>query len=257
MYEIWEGLWMGKQKVALKVLRGLRVEDMEKYQRRTDRQVGIWSKLNNDYILPLYGICKDDGPFPYLVSPWCSNGDATRYLADKSTAGRLKICLDIAYGLDYLHHLKEPIVHGAIKGENVLISDDGKALLADFGVSNLIESPFTQSNGPGANYRWMAPEIQGGGGNLTKACDVWSWGMTTLELITGKPPFNSIRMPGTVLIKVAQGERPDPKEFDIPILQGELWSLLVVCWHKDPEKRPSIKEVVTKMEGIVKSYSGS
>jgi len=63
-YEIWEGLWMGQQKVALKVLRDLRVEEIEKYSRRCERQISIWSKLHNEYILPLYGICSDDGPFP-------------------------------------------------------------------------------------------------------------------------------------------------------------------------------------------------
>ncbi|KDQ12083.1 hypothetical protein BOTBODRAFT_176617 [Botryobasidium botryosum FD-172 SS1] len=251
-YEIWVGQWMGQQKVALKVLRGLRVEEMDKYKKRCERQVSIWSKLHNEYILPLYGICSDDGPFPYLVSPWCSNGDANRYLKDKPAVDRLKICLDAAYGLRYLHSLPEPIIHGAMKGSNILISDDGKALLADFGMSNIIESPFTQSNGPGASFRWMAPEIQGG--KYTKGCDIWAWGMTTLELVSGKQPFASIKMPGTVLLKVAQGERPDQKEYDSTVLKGNLWSLLQSCWHKDPEKRPSIDVVVKKMEAILEAH---
>jgi len=178
-----------------------------------------------------------------------AHSHANRYLKDRAAADRLKICLDAAFGLQYLHSLDEPVIHGALKGSNIFISNDGKGLLADFGASNIIESPFTQSNGPGAGLRWMAPEIQGG--TYTKACDIWAWGMTTLELVTGKQPFNSIKMPGTVLLRVAQGERPDAKEYDSPVLQGDLWWLLHSCWHQDPEKRPSINWVVRIMEAIL------
>lgn len=246
---------MGKQKVALKVLRGLRVEEMkmEKYKTRCERQVRIWSSLRNDHILPLYGICKDDGPFPYLVSPWCSNGDALRYLRGKPPRDVLNICLGAAYGLQYLHSLEPSVIHGALQGSNILISDEGRALLADFGVANLIESPFTQSNSPSSSFRWMSPEIQVG--TYTKECDIWAWGMTTLELVTGKQPFSQIKMPGTVLLKVSEGVRPDAEDYaDTPVLRGELWSLLQMCWQQEPKKRPDIAVVVEKMEAIVLKY---
>ncbi|KDQ08508.1 hypothetical protein BOTBODRAFT_567145 [Botryobasidium botryosum FD-172 SS1] len=242
----------GPAKSRAQSFAGFGVEEMELYQKRCERQVKIWSKLHNEYILPLYGICSDDGPFPYLVSPWCSNGDAVWYLKDRPAADRLKICLNAAYGLRYLHSLEEPVIHGAMKGSNILISNDGKALLADFGMSSIIESLFTRSNGPGTSFRWMAPEIQGG--KYTKGCDVWAWGMTTLELVSGMQPFASIKMPGAVLLKVAQGERPDAKEYKSTVLKGDLWSLLQSCWDKDPEKRPSIDVVVKKMEAILEAH---
>ncbi|KDQ09935.1 hypothetical protein BOTBODRAFT_507200 [Botryobasidium botryosum FD-172 SS1] len=260
-YEIWQGLWMGRQKVALKVLRQSNFDELEsgksrKRLMRWERRIDVWSKLHNEYILPLYGICYDDGPFPYLVSPWCPNGDANRYLKDKSAAERLKICLDAARGLQYLHSLEQPVIYGTMSGGGILISNDGRALLADFGVPSATDilSPGDgrAGNSPSQIYRWMAPEMQSS--TNTKSTDIWSWGMTTVELVSGKQPFPSFRMPGTILLKIAQGERPNPKEHDPAVLRGELWSLLQSCWHKDPEERPNIDVVVKKMEAIVDAY---
>lgn len=212
----------------------------------------IWGQLCNEYILPLYGVYKDDGPIPYLVSPWCSNGNACRYLRDKSPAERLKVCLDAAYGLRYLHSLEQPVIHSDLRGSSILISDDGTALLTGFKISKT-DGVFTQSNGVPSLYRWMAPEIQNG--ELMTASDIWSWGMTTLELVTGKVPYSSVRLPGRVLLKVIRGERPNPKDYDTPALNGELWSLLEECWNMKPEKRPDINAVVKKMETILAAYS--
>lgn len=112
-------------------------------------------------------------------------------------------------------------------------------------------------------------------GTYIKACDIWAWGMTTLEvcifayflsvsranltshmqLVTGKQPFSQIKMPSTVLLRISQGVLPDAKDYaDTPVLHGELWSLLQMCWQKEPEKRPDIAVVVTKMEAIVLKY---
>jgi hypothetical protein len=117
-FDIWEGLWLDKEKVALKVLRGvnmgpstrrvrlLTVTDGEKpltfHFQRFHREAAIWrqvwSKDLGQSILPFYGICSDDGPYPcvalmtclslahvwhcsYMVSPWMENGHANEYLA--------------------------------------------------------------------------------------------------------------------------------------------------------------------------------
>ncbi|KDQ09301.1 hypothetical protein BOTBODRAFT_37212 [Botryobasidium botryosum FD-172 SS1] len=251
LYEIWEGLWMGQQKVALKVVRGLHIDGMGYQRKRCQKLVMIWSKLCNEYILPLYGICTDDGPFPYLVLPWCSNGTANRYLRDKPVADRLKICLGAAYGLQYLHSLEQPVIHTAMRGGHILISNDGKPLLADFGMSDIIGDLLNHTYDPGVGLRWMAPETLGGG--CTKGSDIWSWGMTTVELVSGRQPFASIKVSGTVLLKVAQGMRPNPGEYTDTVLKDDLWSLLWACWYKDAEKRPSINAVVAKMEAILEA----
>jgi len=249
MYDIFEGLYLGEEKVALKNIRGVILSDdqKEKATRRFERQAEIWSKLQHEHILPLYGMCKVEGA-PYLVSPWLRNGNAPSYIRANPNVDRVKICLEVAYGLRYLHSLSEPIIHGGLQGSNVLIDKDGHAVLSDFGLSKVLESQFTQSNGPGSAYRWMPPEIQNG--EFSMACDIYSWAMTSLQLLSGKLPFCKIKMPGLVLIKVINGDYPTRSEHEPPVIDNRIWNLFVECWKKDPEERPNIRHVIEVMEQV-------
>ena len=125
------------KKVAIKVIRG--VEVTPKVRQRFLREVGIWRKIWDEdrgrYILPFYGACHDDGPHPYMVSPWMSNGDALSYVKKypyvdrRMIVGTCEICVfgsvahthripqvrRIAEGLRLLHTQKPPIAHGGIK----------------------------------------------------------------------------------------------------------------------------------------------
>jgi serine/threonine protein kinase len=77
-------------------------------------------------------------------------------------------------------------VHGGLQGSSVLISDAGRAVIADFGLSKALEkladTMYTASNGAGATFRWMAPELQSDGAVLERSADVYAWGMTALEV---------------------------------------------------------------------------
>ncbi|KDQ08169.1 hypothetical protein BOTBODRAFT_38156 [Botryobasidium botryosum FD-172 SS1] len=249
MYDIFEGLYLGEEKVALKNIRGVILSDdqKEKATRRFERQAEIWSKLKNKHVLPLYGMCKVDGA-PYLVSPWLRNGNAPNYIRMNPTVDRVKLCLEIAYGLRYLHSLSEPIIHGGLQGSNVLIDKDGHAVLSDFGLSKVLESQFTQSNGPGSAYRWMPPEIQHG--EFSMACDIYSWAMTSLQLLSGKLPFCKIKMPGLVLIRVISGDHPIRSEHEPPGIDDRIWALFLMCWKMDPQERPDIHQVIKVMEEV-------
>ncbi|KAG6327843.1 hypothetical protein ID866_11245, partial [Astraeus odoratus] len=91
--------------------------------------------------------------------------------------------MDIASGLQYLHtHELGPIIHGDIKGSNVLISDDHRALLSGFHCSTLAgNSAFsTDVDPPRGGIRWMAPEILEDF-DPSPATDVWAFGMTVLR----------------------------------------------------------------------------
>ncbi|KDQ18589.1 hypothetical protein BOTBODRAFT_171404 [Botryobasidium botryosum FD-172 SS1] len=247
-YDIYEGIWMGSQKVALKLLRRVTNEgDARKCKRnaRLTRQVNIWSQLRNEYIAPLYGVCMDDGPYPYLVMPWYTNGDATQYVQYKDPAIRLKLCLEAAHGLQYLHSLAHPVVHGNLRGSNLLISDDGRALLSNFGFSDITGSE-NSTTLSGDNLRWMSFEAQLG--HRTPDVDVWAWAMTTLELVSEQKPFHTIKMTGGIAMAIKDGARPKMDEYmRNGLMNQELWSLLEPCWST-PDRRPSIDEVVKKME---------
>ncbi|KAG6326687.1 hypothetical protein ID866_12305, partial [Astraeus odoratus] len=77
-----------------------------------------------------------------MVSAWMDNGNAYEYVQNTLVDPR-PLLSDIAEGLRYLHNHEPPIYHGDLKGQNVLISDDGHALLADFGLSFLVRSSFS------------------------------------------------------------------------------------------------------------------
>lgn len=77
-------------------------------------------------------------------------------------------------------------MHGGLQGSSVLISDAGRAVIADFGLSKALEkladTMYTASNGAGAAFRWMAPELQSDGAVMERSADVYAWGMTALEV---------------------------------------------------------------------------
>ncbi|KAI6150061.1 kinase-like domain-containing protein [Pisolithus thermaeus] len=111
-------------------------------------------------------------------------GSARSYVQDRRNDPR-PLIRDIAEGLHYLHsHPKGPIIHGDLKGDNVLIDQNGRALLTDFGLSVHINSSFTMTvNSPcGGSLYWMAPELVEDKGAIpaTTKSDVWSFGMTAL-----------------------------------------------------------------------------
>ncbi|KAJ1301944.1 hypothetical protein OPQ81_000783 [Rhizoctonia solani] len=268
VYDVYEGLWLGEEKVAVKALRSSKAS--EGNMRRFHRQVNIWHRMKSKYILRFYGVASVTGGSSfYLVSPWCENGDAPKYLKKNPNVDRLKLILEIAYGLRYLHSQSPPIAHGSLQGSNVLIGDGGGALLADFGLAKALEDltavPFTQSTGVNGCYRWMAPELHEDGGQMTLKSDIYSWAMTALELYSDKVPYSRIKMPGSVVMEVAKGkipERPRPGANRTPStgsttggrdgieIPDRLWELFVRCWAKDPVNRPTIQEVIQELEDM-------
>lgn len=255
-FDIWQGEYLGQEKCAIKVVRGIEVTP--KIRDRFLREVGIWRKVwemdKGEYMLPFWGACLTDGPYPYMVSPWMPYGDAITYVNKYPYVNRKKIIRRIAEGLRLLHTYTPPIAHGDIKGANILIDEKGNPLLADFGLSKMMEDltgmPFTQSRGVSESYRWFAPELCSAPGVLSPASDVFAYSMTVLELMTGQPPFSHIKRTPEVLIKMQQGERPRRPESPEIIERGlddNLWDLLTRCWVEDPAARPSIHEVIAEL----------
>ncbi|XP_047084160.1 mitogen-activated protein kinase kinase kinase 18-like [Lolium rigidum] len=111
----------------------------------------------------------------------------------------------VAAALRYLHDVAG-VVHGDVKGRNVLLGCDG-AKLADFGAARLVSEPTPR--GPRGTPAWMAPEVARGGAS-TPASDVWSLGCTAVELLAGKRPWSEIGGAlevGELLLRVGFGGR--------------------------------------------------
>ncbi|KIJ54455.1 hypothetical protein M422DRAFT_24402, partial [Sphaerobolus stellatus SS14] len=160
--DLYLGERFGKEKVALKLVRlfGSTEADKEIARRRFLKEAGIWATLYHHRILEFYGIC-DYGTLPlFMVSPFLSNGNIMRYLVEVNPeANRYRLLVETAEGLAYLHSRQPPVIHGDLKGANILISNSGSALLADFGLSRLSHEATTANLQGAGSPRWLAPEL--------------------------------------------------------------------------------------------------
>ncbi|KIO27309.1 hypothetical protein M407DRAFT_73358, partial [Tulasnella calospora MUT 4182] len=209
---------------------------------------------NHPNIVPLIGWMLT--PSLSFVSPWYKRGNLSHHLKDFSEAQRINILLGIAKGLDCLHSCRPPIVHGDLKPENVLLSDWGEPLLADFGLSTILgeEGMYSTSHGVGGTVRWMSPEqmIEG-----SRSCqsDVYSFGSLAFTVLTGELPHTGL-LDVQILHKVCTSSDPkDPVEdWDkYPHIQGSIGNLLRECWSRSPEARPAMSAVASRLTVLLES----
>ncbi|QRV89037.1 mitogen activated protein kinase kinase kinase [Ceratobasidium sp. AG-Ba] len=163
--------------------------------------------------------------------------------------------LGISEGVAYLHG--QDVIHGDIKGANILISDDGIPRLTDFGSTQLKKGTLSFTTTTSENKfsaRWAvswlliyndttfkAPEILDGSTENSKEADTYALGMDIQEVFTGSVPFSNIKGELAVIASVIRKNIPErprkltslgPREADL------LWDTLVTSWSYDPLSRP-------------------
>ncbi|EMD36911.1 hypothetical protein CERSUDRAFT_50977, partial [Gelatoporia subvermispora B] len=218
------------------------------------KEAAIWKCLRHPNITTFCGI--DTTHFPLcLVSEWMPHGSVKTYLERNPAANRLILLADISAGLAYLHDIG--IMHGDLKCPNILINNLRRACLSDFGLtafdyagrSDLFVATTVSAN----STRWTAPELLDpelfglDHVRLTRASDVYSFGMVTWEIFTGQFPFRKLRDP-VVIRKVCANDRPQrPLEARTFGLCDEVWAMAESCWQRDPSQRPSIASVLEQL----------
>ncbi|KAF9446619.1 kinase-like protein [Macrolepiota fuliginosa MF-IS2] len=225
------------------------------------KEAAIWRQLQHPNLLPFYGVYHLDDSHGRicLISPWMENGAIVEYLRVHPGVKRLLLVYDIAQGLEFLH--RNRIVHGDLKGANILVSKAGRACLADFGLSSLrdtevVRFAMLESSGHrGGTPRWEAPELLEDSEVIihrTPASDIYAFGCVCYEVFTGKVPFFELPKDYMVYIKVTNGERPSrPASGTWSVRQWGLtngiWELITQCWRHCSTERPNAGEILTSV----------
>ncbi|KAG8925330.1 hypothetical protein FRC02_009771 [Tulasnella sp. 418] len=249
------------QKVAAKELRAVNMP-IEKTNpeyvqgrmiKRLQREIAVWSRLEHPHIVPLIGFRME--PRTCLISPWYSNGSVKDWVKDHPEDDGRKLMWQVANGLTYLHSRDPPIIHGDIKSDNILINNEGKAVINDFGLSQILEdismeSAKTSSTGFVGNVRWLAPEIFLDGVPRSMASDVYAFGCLVLEIATRALPFRGLQD-----IQVARAlmsltpPAADPAIYPELHESDALWGLMSTCWLHECTERPTMTWIEAQLQG--------
>ena len=141
----------------------------------------------------------------------------------------LSIMRDIVSGMRFLHAAEPPVIHGDLKAANVLIDENFKAKVADFGLSQkrqmgMVGTPF-----------WMAPELLRGE-NCTRESDVYAFGIMIYEIFSRKVPYENEDAEDVLAkIKANIEKRPEIPDGCPPLVEA----MMIECWHHDPSVRPT------------------
>ncbi|KAL4625878.1 hypothetical protein ACB092_05G057100 [Castanea dentata] len=248
--------------VAVKMISQSAVEGYQQFQSEVEPLI----RVHHRNLTILVGYC-NEGPNLALIYEYMANGDLHSHISDAennsnilSWEGRIRIALDSAQGLEYLHDdCNPPIIHRDVKLSNILLNEKFQAKIADFGLSRVIPTDggsyvtTVVAGTPG----YLDPEYFRSN-KLTPKSDVYSFGIVLMELITGRPAImrssENVHISQWVNSMVAHGDIRsivDPRlpngDFDL----NSAWKAVEVsmtCVSENPLNRPTMSQVVIDLK---------
>jgi eukaryotic-like serine/threonine-protein kinase len=242
VWEAWdEGL---ERRVALKQLHrqsGASTAEAELANKRAMREARLTARLNHTHAVPVFDVVEQEGQL-WLIMPFI----ASITLADVLKAGgplqpdeAAQVAAEVASALAAAHAVG--IVHRDVKPGNILIADDGTALISDFGIAHALgDATLTMRGLVHGTPAYLAPEVARGG-EADFASDVFSLGATLYSAVEGTPPFGTDANSIALLHRVASGQFPSPQR------SGALTPVILEMLSSDPQARPSMKTVADNL----------
>ncbi len=221
--------------VAVKIIHraiALDAASLERFQ----REARLLTRLVHPHLLPIYDYNAEHDP-PYIVMRYLDSG-TLKGIIDKGTLPHEEIIhmlRQLASALDYAH--RNNVIHRDIKPSNVMLDQDGNAFLTDFGIARTIEAgqDMTQSGFALGTPGYMSPEQGMGVDGLNSRADIYSLGIMTFQMLTGKMPYTG-ETPLSIIFKHISDPIPDINTFD-PKLSSETNAVMARVLAKQPEDR--------------------
>jgi serine/threonine protein kinase len=219
--------------VAVKVLSENLAASSE-FMERFRREARTAANLRHPNVITVHDFGEDERGVPYLVLEYIEGATLADLMDTGLDDARIPDLLDqIAAGLDYAH--ARGVIHRDIKPGNVLLTADGRAVLADFGLAWLLEGAhLTLTGGVIGTPEYMSPE-QASGDPIDHRCDVYALGVVLFEMLAGERPF-AADTPIGVLLKHLQDAPPSILELrpELPVAVDHVVSRALA---KDPDER--------------------
>lgn len=218
--------------VAIKVLKPEYSEDktfVSKFRAEAQAAAG----LMHANIVNVYDVGEENGIY-YIVMELVEGITLKKYIEKKGVLGvreAVSIAIQVAQGIDAAH--KHNIVHRDIKPQNIIISKEGKVKVTDFGIARAASSNTINSSVMGSVH-YISPE-QARGGYSDEKSDIYSFGITLYEMLTGKVPFEGDTTVAIALQHI-QDEIVSPRQY-VPEIPVSVEKIVLKCTQKRTERR--------------------
>lgn len=181
---------------------------------------------------------------------------------------RVAVIKGVASGLAYLHHeIQPPLIHRDVKAGNILLGS-GDAAIADFGLAQMMlgeDEPGETSTAAKGTLPYMAPEyVQGGARFLSTKCDVYSFGVLVLEILTGTLVTDWADAPLVVHANRLVNQNRELDLIDVAVRDGldereaaYCLAVAMACVQRSPSDRPTMEQVTRRLSALARPRTGS